>query len=163
MSKKTKNNKCIKRQMQEGVHSKKRGSDEEDDRVVLHALNLTKLKIPFHLIYKYKQDIDLLWKTNVTFGFNDLAEEEKVILEKIEFKIVYFLKENCDLSEENLEPFLLFIIDKDYVTKDLKKIVTENGDMDFAERIMNCMYSDLGILPDFDGLNDKLSYGLGDG
>ena len=158
MSKKIKNNKCKKVFTQ-----KKRGRDEKEDRVVLHALNLAKLKIPFRLIYKYKQDIDLLWKTNVTFEFDDLTEKEKVILEKIEFKIVYFLKENCDLSEENLEPFLLFIIDKDYVTKDLKKIVTEKGDIDFAERIMNCMYSDLGILPDFDGLSDRLSCVLGNG
>lgn len=125
----------------------KRDNAEKDDRVVFHALNVAKLKIHPHLLATYEQYVNVLWETNVFFGFDDLTEEQKTALEKIEFEIVYF-------QEDGLTPRLLFIIDKDYYSMDLKELVSERGDMDFAERIMNCMYSDLGISPDFDVWSD---------
>jgi len=113
---------------------------EKDNRVIFHTLNIRCLNIPSHLLTTYEQYVTVLWETNVYFGFEDLTEKEKTMLEKMEFEIMF-------LQEKELVPYLMFIIDKDYFTKDLKKTVIEKGGMDFAKRIVNCMYSDLGILP----------------
>lgn len=123
----------------QGFSPNEKNSSEKDNRVVFHALDVSELDIPVNLLGKYKEYVNVSWEANVYFGFSDLTDKEKMQLGKIEFDIVFFQK-------NGLKPNLLFIIDKDFYTVDLKKLVYERGDIDFAKRIMNCMYSDLGML-----------------
>lgn len=113
---------------------------EKDDRLIFNALDIGRLNIPPHLLGKFEEYINLLWKTNVLFGFSNLTEAEQEVLERIEFKIVFFQK-------DGLVPQILFIIDKKYLNADIREFAKRKADLAFAERILGCMYSDLGVLP----------------
>lgn len=110
-----------------------------DDEVVFFSLNITALKIPFLLLTTYKDYVNLLWETNLNFGDYGLTEENVILLKKVRLDVVSCL-------DAELSTFILFIINRNLFTEDVNKMVRKIGDIPFAVRIRDCMYSDHSLL-----------------
>jgi len=138
----------IRQEIQKLLSEQARSKGKEDSTVVFHMLNVKALKLPFQLLKKYEHYLDLLWNTNVTFGYPDLTDEQRAALEKVHLNVVCIQAE-LPLSEKNLDPHILFVTDRETFTEEIERLACEIGDMEFAVRIRDCMYSDLGMLPDW--------------